>query len=330
MDLSPKQIKQEAGLRIATTAGNHKRLILIYSAIALGASLLNLFIDFFVDLMVMNTGGLGDLGTRAILQSVSQFTNVILQILSPLWYIGMIRTMLRLSRQEEVAPKDLTQGFSRWGVYLRLMILQGLIYFAILFIVGQVSSIVFTMTPLSLPATRLLADFKDEAALMEALTADRAFAIDLLKAMLPLLILWLVVAVALVIYVGYGMRLSLYRILDDDRPRARRSLRESKQMMKGNRMALFCLDLSYWWFYLLQVLLAALVLVPLFLQDILPVSYDVMQLIAAVLQAAGYLWLYHSFLLHKEVSYAVFYDTLYEEFKNPPVEAPQFYWQQQQ
>lgn len=329
MNLSPKQIKQEAALRIATTPGDHKKLTLIYGGIALGASLLSVLINFVISLMVENTGGLASLGTRAILQSVSAVADVAISILLPLWTIGLTRTMLRLSRQERVYPQDLTQGFSRWGVFLRLTILQALMYIAVAYVVGQFAMIFFTMTPLSDSAMNLLARYSDETALMNALTTDTSYALALLKALAPLMIIWFVVMAGIFLYMGYGMRLSLYRILDEDCSRARVALRDSKRMIQGKRWTLFRLDLSFWWYYLLLFLLSALLYLPLVLEGRIPLSYDVMNLIVTLVHAGLTLLLYQKFLLQLEVSYALFYDTLYEEYKNPPVQAPQFYWQQQ-
>ena len=324
-----KQLKNEADLKMATTPGDHRKIAFIYGAVALGAGLISLLVDFITGLMIENTGGLSDIGTRTILETVNYLFPLAVNILLPLWMLGLMRTALQLARQEKVTPRNLTQGFPRWGVMLRLTLFQGITYFAIGYLTLQVSTILFSMTPLSANVSELLLPYMEDPALLETAMADSAVMLSLVKAMLPVLILWVVLMIAIMIPVAYGMRLSFYRILDDDRPGALLSIGQSRKMMKGNKLALFKLDLSFWWYYLLQILLAVLLELPIYLAgSVLPISADVLTLIAAVLQAAGGLWLYYKYLMKIEVCYALFYDTLYESHKTPPAQPQFFNWQQ--
>ena len=52
----------------------------------------------------------------------------------------------------------------------------------------------------------------------------------------------------------YNYRMVNYVIIDKPALGAMAALRESKQMMRGNRIALFKLDLSFWWYYLAMLL----------------------------------------------------------------------------
>lgn len=325
VSLTPKQIKKEADLRIATTPGNHKKLILVYSAIALGAGFLCQIIDFITNLMMENTGGLSGLGARAILGTVNSLFPLAVNLLLPLWMLGLMATALRLCRQERVDTNNLKEGFSRWGVMLRLSIFQGLLLFGVAYLTMQVSTILFSVTNLSRSAMEFLSPYATDLTLLESSMEDPAFMADLLKAMAPMLILWVVLLLVMMIPLVYSLRLSYYRIVDIERPGALRAMAESRKMMKGNKWMLFKLDLSFWWYYLLQILLALLLEVPMFLANSL-MSFDVALLIAAALQALGSFYLQYRFLLKIEVSYALFYDTLYEAHKAPPA-APN-YWQQ--
>lgn len=322
---SPKQLKNEAALRITTTPGDHKKLILVYSAIALGAGLFSQLVDFFTGLMMENTGGLSGLGTRAILETVNTLFPLVLNLLLPLWMLGLMSATLRLCRQERVSPDNLKDGFPRWGVLLRLSLFEGLLMFGVAYLTLQVSTILFSVTTLSRSAMEFLAPYVDDLVLLETAMEDPVFMADLLKTMWPMLIVWGVLLLAVMIPLVYSLRLSYYRIIDEDRPGALRAIGQSRKMMKGNKWKLFKLDLSYWWYYLLQIALALILEIPIFLTDSL-VSFDVLMLLAAAVQALGSLWLQYKFLLKMEVSYALFYDTLYESHKAPPIQPN--YWQQ--
>lgn len=322
---SPKRIKNEAALRIATTPGNHKKLILIYSAIALGAGLLSQAIDFITGRLMENTGGLSGLGTRAILETLNTLFPLAINLLLPLWMLGLMSATLRLCRQERVDTNNLKDGFPRWGVLLRLSISEGLLLFGVAYLTMQIATILFSVTALSRSAMEFLSPFVNDISLLETAMEDPAFMSDLLKKMLPMLIVWGVLLLAVMIPLVYSLRLSYYRIVDEDRPGALRAMGESRKMMKGNKWKLFKLDLSYWWYYLLQIVLALLLEIPVLLAAS-SVSFDVLMLLAAVVQALGSLWLQYKFLLKMEVSYALFYDTLYEAHKAPPTQPD--YWQQ--
>lgn len=325
--LNAKELKSEAVLRMATTPGNHSRLPLVYGAVTLGASILIYLLDLITTLLIENTGGLGDLGTRAILGTINQFFPTVVTLLMPLWMMGLMRSTLRLSRQEQVGPKDLLDGFPRWGVFLRLCLFHGITIFAISYIVMMVVSTLFAFTAAGAGLMEYLAPYMEDPELLEAALNDPATSQALLLKILPFLIVTVVALLVVLIPKIYSIRLSFYRIADDDRPGALISIAQSKRMMRGHRWLLAKLDLSFWWYYLLQVLLAALLELPVYLAgSVIPMRPELLALIAVVVQSLGSLWLYYKFLLKVEVSYALFYDTLLEAHKAPP--PPPSFWQQ--
>jgi uncharacterized membrane protein len=56
----------------------------------------------------------------------------------------------------------------------------------------------------------------------------------------------------------YRYRMTRFLILDDENTGGMKAAMESRNLMKGNKKHLFRLDLSFWWFYLLEILLTAL------------------------------------------------------------------------
>ena len=91
--------------------------------------------------------------------------------------------------------------------------------------------------------------------------------------------------------------------------------------MKRNRWKLFKLDLSFWWYYGLQLLIYAVSILPIFL---LPHwDQNILILCGVVIQCIGLFFLEYKCLPFVQTSYAVFYDRLLQYHKsiskkNPP------------
>lgn len=316
--LTAKAIKNDARLVLAVSHSDHRRIVWIYSLIALGAPLLSALVYFVTDLMIASTGGLSGLGTRTVLLSIQTITELLINLLLPLWTLGLSFCAIRLSRQDPVAPKALTAGFSRWGVALRLALAQGVVYLAVIYLTAQIASLLFSFSPMSAKAV----------AAMEPLLADgtltQAQALSLLKLAYPMLIIWGVLLLVSMIPLVYSFRMCAYRILDEDRPGALISTLQSRRMMKGNRLKLFKLDLSFWWFYVLVILAAILTYVPF---SLLPISDSVAFLCSTALHSAVVLLLYKKYILYMETCYALFYDRLLQ-YHRAKEQAPTPPWQQ--
>lgn len=326
MNLQPKELKNEAALRLATTPGNHNKLALIYGAVALGVGVFCQLIAFLTNLAISNMSGLSTLGTRAILQSIQSFFPVAANLLLPFWAFGLMQTVLRLIRQERVEPRDLLGGFSRLFVIVRLYLFIILFFWCIAFLAFNLATIILNFTPFANTMLASWLPYVQDAALLEEALSDPAQTAALMKSAYPLLILGGILLLAFGLPAVYGMRLSFYRVLDQDRPGALRAITQSRRMMRGNKIALFKLDLSFWWYYLAIILSSLLLYVPSYLPA--PFNSDLAFLVAALIQAGICLWLYTKYLIRIEASYAVFYDTLYEAHNAPP--APPVFWQQPQ
>ena len=116
-----------------------------------------------------------------------------------------------------------------------------------------------------------------------------------------------------------------YRLIDEPYPRARLALRESRIMMHRNRFALFQLDLSFWWFYGLQLLVMVLcygdMLLPLCGIE-LPFSETVSYFLFLALSLALQFAVYYFAMNRVAVTYAVAYTALLPEQEAEP-EVPQ-------
>ena len=116
--------------------------------------------------------------------------------------------------------------------------------------------------------------------------------------------------------VFYGFRMVPFCIADNSQRSGLVILKESRTMMKGNRLSLFKLDLSFWWFFLLEGLISVVAYLDLILPILgitLPwsdtISYYGFYILSLVAQVA----LYWAYLNKVTISRAVFYDAIRPE-----------------
>ena len=122
-----------------------------------------------------------------------------------------------------------------------------------------------------------------------------------------------ILCLAILIPVSYRLRLADFRIMDEPRCRARVSLRESVRLMHRNCMSLFRLDLSFWWYFLAELLAAFLcygdMVLPL-LGISLPMHEDLAFFLFYVLGLAAQVTLLYCVGNRVQTTYALFYTTL--------------------
>ncbi len=245
------QLKSATTGRISRSA---RHLALLHSGIALGASALLTVMSFLLSKPLAQTGGLSGIGTRTMLTSIQSVLALVLTIAMPFWDMGFIHTTVRLAKGEPAGTKNLLEGFRRFFPVLRLMLLRMMFVGMLAFFCLQIVSTVYLLSPLS---NGLMAQM--EALLTEEMlsASDHAALEALLPSLYPVYIFAGVVLIALLIPLFYRFRLADMAIMDSA-PGALAALRQSGKAMKGNALAFFKLDLSFWWYYLLFALAAAI------------------------------------------------------------------------
>lgn len=309
-NLSPKNLKNEARLALAAGNGNHKRIVAIYAAIVLGVSLFTTLAYYIIDLLIRNTpGGLAGLGAIGSLKSVASIVETIAQIATTFLAMSLLHCAIGFARQDPMETKSLKEGFYRWGVFLRLVLVQGLMYVVFFYLAVSLASTICLLLPgmekALIAADPIIAQFQQTG----AVTDEQA--LTLVTAMWPMLLIILGVALLVLVPLFYSYRMSFYRIMDNNHPGARQAIAQSRVMMKGRRWKLFRLDLSFWWYYLLQVFAAAAVTVcAVFLYPL----FSGAELLCNVLLCGVMFLIYYKYLAYIETTYAIFYDkvlTLY-------------------
>lgn len=315
-DFRPKSLISEAKEAVSAASYPPKKLALIHAGAAAAVSLAVALLTYFLDIGIGNTGGLSGMGTRAVLETAQSVLQLLLNVLSPFWALGFIAVALGLAHRQQTTPHTLMSGLRRWGPALRMLILQGIIYFVVAFVAIQIGSVIYTLTPASQQLDALVEDLLAAGTTdADALTAlleelDSATLMNILLGMLPFLLIPLAL---LLIPVVYRMRLAQYVLMDQPQFGALYAIMQSFRLTKGNCLNLFKLDIRYCWYYILEVLVVVLsmgdILLPAFgvpLNMSTVTASIVFYVLALLTQLALYAWKKPQIY----TTYALFYDRL--------------------
>ena len=310
---SAKYLKVKAANRLES-GKDHKKVVLVYSAIAALSALAVNVIQFILDGQISKTGGLQNIGTRSMLSTLNAVLPLIQTVVLMCLALGYTAAMLRIARRQYASEKTLKAGFERFWVLLRTRLLLMLIYFAIAFGLSYLAMAIYMFTPLSSGLVELVLPLASAGTFTpEMLLSDEALLYSVYDALIPMMIIYLVLLIPVIWAVSYRYRLVNYFLIDQPGLGAFGALRESKQKMKGNIKCLFKIDLSFWWYYLLRGLSASLVYVDLILMIFgirLPLSDTVQYFAVVILYLGSDFALNYFFLNRVEMTYALFYDTL--------------------
>lgn len=255
MTLTATDLHSQADTLLRRQAYSPRRLVLIHTAVSLGASLVLALFNLLLSSMIADTGGLSGLGTRSMLQTAQAVVELAVTLALPFWNIGLIRASLCWARGESAEPPTLLEGFRLFRPVLRLKILIGLVFMAVTMAVSYISTMLLILSPFSAPLTAALEPILQESGSLDALLTDEAIA-QIGSAAVPSMIFLGVIFAAVAIPVWYRIRFADFAVMDGKRARA--SLLESFRATRKKSLQIFKIDLSFWWFYLLQGLSVAL------------------------------------------------------------------------
>lgn len=309
-----RELKSIAGLRL-DRAQDQKKIALIFGGISAGASLLVTVVNYCLGLQIAQTGGLSNFGIRSVLSALQTVLPIVQMFALLCLELGYMAAMLRISRGQYTSPQTLRAGMQRFWVLVRATLLQSLVYMGVGLVSFYLSMQIFLVTPLSNDFMETLVPLIGSSTEVDvvALVADEAVQMQLLADMIPMYILMLVLFCAAAIPLAYQYRMVNYVLLDKPGMGALAAMRESRNMMRRNRFALFRVDLSFWWYYGLTLAAMAVcygdvILAMLGVQ--LPVSDTVSYFLFYGLYLAAVLASCY-FLRNKvEVTYALAYDSI--------------------
>lgn len=309
-------LKQTAQARLSAATYDPKKLSALHVGVALAVSLLMTLVNFLLTRQMDTTAGLEGITTRAILSFAQALLMIAGTAAMPFWDFGFYRASLNLSRNEPATAGTLLSGFRRFGVVLRLLLLQAALFLGITVACLQAASILFMLSPWG-EMTMVTA----EQLLSSGGALDESAIEQMMQTMYPVYILFAVLVLVILFPILYRFRLAEWAVMDDT-PKALRAMGLSSYWMHGNRRWLLRLDLSFWWYYGLLSLSSLLAygdkLLPILGVSVNPdVAFFGSYLLSALVQLVV-MW---QFAPQVQTTYALAYDAL--RAQKPPIQTPQ-------
>lgn len=315
-----KEIRSTARQSLASNTGNARAAVLIYTCTSCLLSLAATIVSWLLSNQIAETGGLSNMGLRSILSTIQYILPFVQVLVMMSLALGYSALTLDIARNRPARPATLLEGFYKFFPLLRSVLLQGVIYLLVSIACMYVSSWLFMMLPVSNAFNELMAPYLASATVLNPeIVLDETSLAAAAAAMAPMVWIFFLVFCIVALPIFYQYRMVSYCLADSDRPGALAALRESKTMLRGNRFSLFKLDLSFWWYYLLEVLIALVcygdMLLPL-LGVSFPWSDTVSFFLFFVLSLVLQLGVYYCFMNRVQVTYA----TVYEAIRPKPQE----------
>lgn len=256
MQMNASSLRRQAKDLLAEHGCSPKKLVLLHTAVSLGATLLTTTIGFLLSREIAGTGGLGGMATRSILSTIQSVLELAVIILLPFWEVGILRAALNWRKGENAGIFSLTEGFRRFGSVFAVRFWSGALYIAVGFAIFYASLFLFLMTPWARPIMEQFQPLLEAGTpekLQEMLTPE--LAIQMTGNMIPMFILFGLLLAAVCIPLFYRMRFADFFVMEGDG--GVKAIVKSFQLTRGNCLQVLKLDLRFWWFYLLQVLSVA-------------------------------------------------------------------------
>lgn len=242
--LNPKTLRQQADLALRR-GRDPKKLTYTFAGISLALSVAIYLANLWLDEQISGTGGLGNLGDRAIFSTVQQALPVLSGFVTMCLDLGFLAGLMRISRGQYADHTDLKSGFRKFWPLVRLSLIQAVLYFAIAFLSIQLGSMLFMLTPWADPVMEVLYPL----AMSGTVVLDDSLLMELSALMMPAFCVMAVVFALILLPFLFRMRMAFFCLLDDPRGRAMAAIRESSRMMRRRFGQMLKIDLSLWLYY---------------------------------------------------------------------------------
>lgn len=311
--LNPRSLRDDAKRALAR-GRDPQKLVYTYACISLGLSLLLTLLDLWLENEISGTGGLSNLGTRAIFSTAQQAAPLLAGILAMCLDLGYLSGMMRIARGQYADHTDLKVGLQKFWPLLRLSILQYLIYTVLGIFAVQLGGLIFAMTPWAEPAVEMVLALStaDPTALTEA------DLMNMLSQMVPMYVIAGIVYLVILIPFLYKLRFATFCLLDDPSGRALAAIRTSSKLMRRRFFPMLKIDLTLWLYHAGNVLVLLILssdLILALLNIPLPVDGTLFLVLISVIAAAAQ-FLFHVTLRNRaEAVYLTAYDRLREKPK---------------
>lgn len=253
------------------------------------------------------------MAARSTLSTIQTIARLAVTVAMPFWELGYLFSTLSVSRGEPVSPGSLLSGFRHFGPSLRLLLLKALPFVCLAFVVSYPAMTIYFLTPLGKPLAEAMLPAMAAAAATGEVMMDEAVMNALIRSLPTMLACFLTIYLLLAAPIFYRFRMAELALADAPEKGALAALRTSARIMRGSRFDLFRLDLTFWWFFLLEALATILcygdTLLPL-LGISLPMSETVSYFLFYALGLTAQILVYWKAKNYVFVTYAAVYDQL--------------------
>lgn len=307
-------VKDSVSRLLKEDTGAYRHLVRTHSGITIGIWTA-LFILSYLAQFLAPEGGLSNLGMHGLIFTIQVSLIILGLLLTPFWEAGLSYVALDFIRGRRNISADLPQGFRRLKPMSGYLLFFGIQCVLVYFFCRSATSVVLTLLPLPQGI------YEDITTLL--LDPSTPLKGRMLISSGIYCLVFLGLAGFLLFQIFYRYRMARYIILDDDAMGGVKAASQSRTLMKRNKKMLFLLDLSYWWFYIAELLGIVLPLGVLLI-DILDISLPPRLKIAAwAIAAFGLvLRLMVRYFAKPKIAavYALFYERLLKQEEEPIVE----------
>ena len=293
----------------------HRRIAYVYTAVMVGLSLALTLADYVLTELISGTGGLGNMGTRTILSTLQSMLPILQTLVLLGWGAGYSISVLKIARGEYADADTLKSGFSLFFPLLRMMLLEGAIYFGLCMLSFYLSFQIYMFTPWALDLMEIMEPMLPSILNTAAPVIEEAAMIPMMKAMAPMLLIFAGFYFLLAIPMGYRLRMRTFCLIDNPAMGALRAIATSRRIMRRNCFQLFKLDLSFWWYHALLAIATAIQMLPM--TDLIPLDFDLVFYLCYGVYLALISVVYVFLRNRVEVAYAAAYETLREKPAEP-------------
>lgn len=254
MELSDRAGLKNRAREVLENAGYpHRKLVLLHTGGILVVNLVLSLMLYAIGSQVEGTGGLAGMQTRAFWSTLQTLLLYLIPLATLLWDAAYYYIAIGFARGQKMEASDLLVGFRHPISVLGCNAWPGLQYFARAVLCVVLASTIFYLTPLAQPVVDTIQSLPTELVNGEVMyVLNDAAMTDLMPHMLPVLVIFALLFIPMALSLFYRFRLGMYLLLDGKEQGCLNALRSSRWRMYGKKMLMFRLDLSFWWYYLLQ------------------------------------------------------------------------------
>lgn len=318
--LHPKSLKETASQRLEHTQANPRQLVLIHTGAIVVLNLVINGLNLYLNQQISTTGGLSGLGMRSILETIQTLLGYFSMFFTPFWQAGFLFAMISIVRSTDPGPGSLFQGFRRFGRIMNYVFWQIIIAILLGIAVLYLVSTLFMMTPFSAEFAELATSLMESP---DILLADGTLNLEILPmdaliaSLIPYFIMYGLVMIPAYAFVNYHLRMVNFLMIESIPRGAVSSMVVSSHMMRGHKWQMLKLDLSFWWYYALEMLLMLVLYLDLLLPIMginLPVDPTVLFFITLLIYGILELGLHIWKKPQVDLTYAAAYEAIYQEF----------------